>query len=158
MRYYWIKFSIYQILRQQMVLAYYAPYLRTRRRSGRVYRIFWLLEITIILLLKQKRWLLPLFQVSRIWAALAPGSVSYGQDFDWCSSISATWTAAGTGSCLLEKYNFILVYSFRRAHIKMRTLKQSFARKWTVCGNDVALMFARRKRIINFKGKAKKNK
>lgn len=88
---------------QQKVQACCALCLRTKRKSDMEYRIFWPLATGTDLPSERKISPQPWFQVAKTSAALSPGIANYGLSFDSYSSISATLTVAGTGSCLLEE-------------------------------------------------------
>lgn len=57
---------------------------------------------------ERKRWLRPWSPVSTIWGVLSLWTASCVRGFGSCSNISATWTAVGTGNCLLKNKNWKL--------------------------------------------------
>lgn len=80
-----------------------APDWRTTRKSGRECRTSWPLATATNPLWARRRWPPPWSRVSRTSTGRVPETVDCAPGSGSCSSISATWTATGTGSCLLEE-------------------------------------------------------
>lgn len=76
---------------------------RRARKWDREYRTFWPLGTATNLLWARRRWLPPWSRVSTTSKGHVPETLDCAPSFGSCSSISATWIATDTGSCLLEE-------------------------------------------------------